>query len=156
SLFLLLLACANVSILLLVRGSSRAREFAVRAALGASRGRLIGQLLVESLLLAVTGAALGVAAGYWGLPAVLRLLPPGSAPIGNLPAVPVNLPVLFFSAGLALAAALICGLSPALSFCRPPLKVTARTPAGVESRRGRHLRDPRQIGRPEWLLGGPG
>src|SRR5206468_4968243 len=82
SLLLLLLACANVSILLLVRGNSRVHEFVVRAALGASRGRLMGQLLVESLLLAVTGAALGVAAGYWGLPAVLRLLPAGSVPIG--------------------------------------------------------------------------
>ena len=76
SMLLLLLACANVSILLLARGTSRAHEFAVRAAIGASRGRLMRQLLVESLLLAFSGAALGVAAGYWGLPAMLRLLPP--------------------------------------------------------------------------------
>jgi predicted permease len=156
SLLLLLLACANVSILLLVRGSSRAREFAVRAALGASRGRLIGQLLVESLLLAVTGAALGVAAGYWGLPAVLRLLPPGSVPIGNLRAVPVNLPVLFFSAGLALASALICGLSPALSFSRPRLTVTARATAGVESRRAHHLLLAAQVALTVLLLAGTG
>jgi predicted permease len=156
SLLLLLLACANVSILLLVRGSSRAREFAVRAALGASRGRLIGQLLVESLLLAVTGAALGVAAGYWGLPAVLRLVPPGSVPIGNLLAVPVNLPVLFFSAGLALASALICGLSPALSFSRLRLTATARTTAGVESRRAHHLLLAAQIALTVLLLVGTG
>ena len=58
------------------------------------------QLLVESLLLAFTGAALGVAAGYWGLPAMLRLLPPNSVPVGNLMAVPVDVPVLLFSASL--------------------------------------------------------
>jgi predicted permease len=156
SLLLLLLACANVSVLLLVRGSSRAREFAVRAALGASRGRLIGQLLVESLLLAVTGAALGVAAGYWGLPAVLRLLPPASVPIGNLLAVPVNLPVLFFSAGLALASALICGLSPALSFSRPRLTAAARATAGVESRRAHHLLLAAQVALTVLLLAGTG
>jgi predicted permease len=156
SMLLLLLACANVSILLLVRGSSRAREFAVRAALGARRRRLIGQLLVESLLLALTGAALGVAAGYWGLPAVLRLLPPGSVPIGNLLAVPVNLPVLFFSAGLTLASALICGLSPALSFSRPRLTVTARATAGVESRRAHHLLLAAQVALTVLLLAGTG
>src|SRR6195256_3886647 len=99
SLLLLLLTCANVSILLLARGTARAHEFAVRAAIGASRGRLMRQLLVESLLLAFNGAALGVAAGYWGLPAVLRRLPT-SLPVGNLMAVPVNVPVLLFSAGL--------------------------------------------------------
>ena len=87
SMLLLLLACANVSILLLVRGTSRAHEFVVRAAIGASRGRLMRQLLAESLLLAFSGAALGVAASYWGLPAVLRLLPPecgsGGGPHGR-------------------------------------------------------------------------
>src|SRR5262249_9743114 len=67
----LALACAHVSILLLARGTARAQEFPVRGALGASRGRLIRQLLVESLLLAVTRAALGMVAGYWILPAVL-------------------------------------------------------------------------------------
>ena len=107
SMLLLLLACANVSILLLARGTARTQEFAVRGALGASRGRLIRQLLVESLLLAVTGAALGMAAGYWILPTVLKLLPPDSVPVGSLLAVPINVPVLLFSAGLAMASALI-------------------------------------------------
>ena len=139
SMLLLLLACANVSILLLVRGTSRAHEFVVRAAIGASRGRLMRQLLAESLLLAFSGAALGVAASYWGLPAVLRLLPPNAVPVGDLMAVPVNVPVLLFSAGLAMASALICGLSPALSFSRPRLTSTTRTTAGAESRRAHHL-----------------
>ncbi len=156
SMLLLLLACANVSILLLARGTSRAHEFVVRAALGASRGRLMRQLLVESLLLAFAGAALGVAAGYWGLPAILRLLPPNSVPVGNLMAVPVNVPVLLFSAGLAMASALIFGLSPALSFSRPRLTATVRTTAGVESRRAHHLLLAAQIAVTVLLLAGTG
>jgi predicted permease len=156
SMLLLLLACANVSILLLARGTSRANEFAVRAAIGASRGRLMRQLLVESLLLAFNGAALGVAAGYWGLPAMLRLLPPNSVPVGNVMAVPVNVPVLLFSAGLAMASALIFGLSPALSFSRPRLTAIARTTAGVESRRAHHVLLAAQIALTVLLLAGTG
>jgi predicted permease len=156
SLLLLLLACANVSILLLARGTARAQEFVVRAALGASRGRLMRQLLVESLLLAVAGAALGVAAGYWGVPAVLRLLPPNSVPVGNLMAMPVNVPVLLFSAGLAMASALISGLSPALSFSRPRLTATVRTTADVQGRRAHHLLLAAQIALTVLLLAGTG
>jgi predicted permease len=156
SMLLLLLACANVSILLLARGTARAQEFVVRSALWASRGRLIQQLLMESLLLAVTGAALGVAAGYWVLPAVLGLLPPDSVPIGSLMEVPVDVPVLLFSAGLAMACALICGLSPALSFSRPCLTVTVRTTAGVEQRRAHHILLGAQIALTLVLLAGTG
>jgi predicted permease len=156
SMLLLLLACVNVSILLLARGSARGQEFAVRAALGASRGRLMTQLFVESLLLAIAGAALGVAAGNWGLPAVLGLLPANSVPVGNLMAVPVNVPVLLFSAGLAIASALIAGLSPALSFSRPRLTAAARTTAGVESRRAHHVLLAAQIAVTVLLLAGAG
>ena len=159
AMLLLLLACANVSILLLARGTSRAHEFAVRAALGASRGRLMRQLLVESQLLAFSGAALGVAAGYWGLPAIVRLLPRNSVPVENLiaiAAVPVSVPVLLFSAGLAMASALISGLSPALSFSRPRLTATVRTIAGVESRRAHHLLLAAQIALTVLLLVGTG
>ncbi|MGB2712950.1 MAG: ABC transporter permease [Vicinamibacterales bacterium] len=156
SMLLLLIACANVSILLLARGTARAHEFVVRAALGASRGRLTRQLLVESLLLAFAGAALGVALGYWGLPAVLRLLPPGSVPVGNLLAIPVNVPVLLFSAGLATASALVSGLSPALSFSRPRLTATVRTTAGVQSRRAHHLLLAAQVAVTVLLLAGTG
>jgi hypothetical protein len=153
---LLLLACANVSILLLARGTSRAHEFAVRAALGASRGRLMRQLLVESLLLAFSGAALGVAAGYWGLPAILRLLPPNSVPVGNLMAMPVNVPVLLFSAAVATGSALLFGLSPAWSFSRARLTPTVLTPRGVESRRAHHLLLAAQIALTVLLLAGTG
>jgi predicted permease len=156
SLLLLLLACANVSILLLARGASRVHEFVVCAALGASRGRLMRQLLVESLLLALGGGALGVSAGYWGLPAILRLLPPNSVPVGTLMAVPVNVPVLLFSAGLAMASALICGLSPALSFSRPRLTTTGRTATSVEGRRAHHLLLAAQIALTVLLLVGTG
>jgi predicted permease len=156
SMLLLLLACANVSILLLARGTSRASEFVVRAALGASRARLVTQLLVESLLLAFSGAALGVALGYSGLRAALRLLPPDSVPVGNLLAVPVNVPVLLFSAGLAMASALVVGLSPALSFSRPRLATSVRTTAGADSRRAHHLLLGAQIALTVLLLAGTG
>jgi predicted permease len=156
SMLLLLLACANVSILLLARGTAREQEFAVRGALGASRGRLIRQLLVESLLLAATGAALGMAAGYWILPAVLKLLPPDAVPVGSLLAVPVDVPVLLFSAGLAMTSALMCGLSPALSFSRRRLTAAVRTTAGVESRRAHRLLLAAQIALTVLLLVGTG
>src|SRR5262249_13059545 len=156
SMLLLLLACANVSILLLARGTARANEFAVRAAIGASRGRLMRQLFVESLLLAFNGGALGVAAGYWGRAGRRRVFPPHSVAVRNLMAVPVNVPVLLFSAGLAMASALIFGLSPALSFSRPRLTVTARTTAGVESRRAHHFLLAAQIALTVLLLSGTG
>jgi predicted permease len=104
----------------------------------------------------VTGAALGIAASYWGLPAALRLLPANSVPVGDLAAVPVNVPVLFFSAGLAMASALMCGLSPALSFSRPRLTATVRTTAGVESRRAHHLLLAAQVALTVLLLAGTG
>jgi len=158
---LLLLACSNVSILLLARGAARANEFALRAAIGASRGRLVRQLLTESLVLASSGAALGVAAAYVAVPAILRVLPPNSLPVGDLIDVPVSRPVLFFSAGLALVSAVVAGLSPAFSFSRPRVtslehQSAARTTAGVEGRRVHHVLLAGQVALTMVLLAGTG
>jgi putative ABC transport system permease protein len=114
---LLAIGCGNVSILLLARGTSRQHEFALRAAIGANRARIIRQLLTESLLLSLTGAALGVLLAYKGLAIVVGLLPPYSFP--HEAAIQINLPVLLFSVGIALLTGILFGLSPALRLSRP-------------------------------------
>jgi predicted permease len=114
---LLAIGCGNVSILLLARGTARQNEFAVRAAIGASRSRIVRQLLTESLLLSLTGAALGVLLAYKGLAVIVSLLPPYSFP--HEAAIQINLPVLLFSVGVALLTGILFGLSPALRLSRP-------------------------------------
>ena len=107
---LLLAACANTANLLLARSASRQREFAVRVALGASRGRLIAQFFIESFVLAFSGSILGVLFAYWGVAALLRLDP---AYLPSTIQVRANLPVLSFTLLLSLATA--CGLGLALA-----------------------------------------
>jgi len=109
--FLLLMVCANIGNLLLARASARGREFALRAALGASRTRLLRQLLAESLLLAIVGGALGLAIAWWGM-AALRWLAPADLP--RLDNIALNGWVAAFNAAVALAAGVICGVMPAL------------------------------------------
>jgi putative ABC transport system permease protein len=109
---LLLIACANVSNLLLARASARQREMTMRVALGASRGRLIRQLLTESLLLAMTAGVAGTALAYAGLPAILRLVPPGTIPDES--EISLNTAVLMFALALSALTSLVCGLAPAL------------------------------------------
>ena len=114
---LLAIGCGNVSILLLARGTARQHEMAVRTAIGASRGRIIRQLLTESLLLSLTGAALGVLLAYRALAVMIELLPKYSFP--HEAAIRINLPVLCFSVAIALLTGILFGLWPALQLSRP-------------------------------------
>ena len=125
--FVLLIACANVANLLLVRATGRAREIAIRAAIGAGRGRIIRQLLTESVLLSVIGDVVGLAVGSAGVRALLAVNPGNIPRIGeNGAAVTLDWRVLFFSLGLALLTGIIFGLFPALQASRANLSSTLK------------------------------
>jgi predicted permease len=109
--FVLLIACVNVGNLMLARASGRAREFAIRAALGAGRWRLVRQSLTESLLLSVTGGALGLFVAYWATHAALSLLP---ATLPRSQEVRIDYRVLLFALGISLLSGILAGLAPAL------------------------------------------
>ena len=129
---LLLISCANVSNLLVARASTRQREIAMRAALGASRMRLFRQLLTESLLIGLFGGMIGVVGSWVGLKAVLAVVPQGVIP--DEAEVVLNWPVLLFSFALCLLTTLLFGLAPALHTARGelanPLKESGRTSGG--------------------------
>jgi putative ABC transport system permease protein len=116
----LLIACANVANLLLARATSRQRELAVRAALGAGRGRLIRQLAAESLLLSAAGAAAGLLLAWWSV-SVLRSVVAARLPIPRLEAVTLDGPALAFTLIAALLSGLLFGLVPALTAARGAL-----------------------------------
>lgn len=109
---LLAIGCSNVSILLLARGTARQHEFAIRSAIGASRMRIVRQLLTESLLLALVGAGLGVMLAYRAVGFIVARLPEYSFP--HEADFHVNLPVLAFSVGLAILSGILFGIFPAL------------------------------------------
>jgi predicted permease len=120
----LLVACTNVANLLLARSAGRTREFAVRAALGASRARMMRQLLTESALLALAGGVLGLGLAKLGISVVLATVPatlPRSESIG------VNLPVLLFAFSISLAVGILFGLAPALKSSRIDLQGSLKT-----------------------------
>src|SRR4029079_14633075 len=115
---ILLIACANVSNLLLARGAGRSTEISIRSAIGASRWRIVRQLLVESLVLAGAGGMLGLLLSFWASDLLLSRLP--EADFGGLEAT-VDVRVLLFTSLLATASTCIFGLLPALNVTRGAL-----------------------------------
>jgi predicted permease len=113
---LLIIGCANVSILVLARGIGRQREFAVRTSLGAGRLRVMRQLLTEAVLLSLAGAALGVLAAWWGLNVMRNMLPYDLLP--HEADIRLNVPVLLFSTVVALITGVLVGVLPAFVFSR--------------------------------------
>ena len=121
--FVLLIACVNVANLFLVRGAARAREIALRQAFGASRGRLIRQMLTESLVLAFCGGVLGIILGAWGISSLGYLLPADSL---QTMGVRMDPSVLLYAAVIIVGVAFAFGLIPALQATRPDLQATLK------------------------------
>ncbi len=125
---LLLIACANVANMLLARATAREKEMAIRSSLGAGRWRLIRQLLIESLLLALGGAMAGCLVAYGAIQALVAALPEHTIP--DEAVISLNVPVLLFSLSVAVVTALLFGLAPALHMAKPdivePLKDSGR------------------------------
>jgi putative ABC transport system permease protein len=134
----LLIACVNVANLMLVRAAGRERELAVRLALGAGRGRIVRQLLTESLLIAALGGAAGLLLGAWGISSLTALVPPD---LLQLDQVRLNQTILLFTLGVSVLTGLLFGLLPALHAARTDLNASlkegGRSVAGAAWERAR-------------------
>ena len=134
--FVLLIACANVATLLLARSSQRNQEIALRHSLGATRGRLVRQLVTESLMLSVAGGALGIVLALWGVEGLMAAMPGGRVP--RVEEIGVDAWVLAFNFAVSLVAGLAAGLVPAAQLTRSPLYSSLREQRG--SRGNQRLR----------------
>ena len=142
---LLLIACLNVANLLLARATAREREFGVRVALGASRRRILRQVLVENLPLSLAGGIAGVLLAQLGLTAILRMLPPGTIPAEAQ--IELSWPVLGFAVGLSLASTLVFGMIAALSrSTQVSVEALREAGGGTGSRGTRRLRSALVVG----------
>src|SRR5260370_23277537 len=119
--FLMLIACANVANLLLMRAASRSREVALRAALGATRGRILEQLLSGGLLLALVACGVGCAVAYWGQRGLLAILPSGVS-LPRADSVQLDGSVFAFALAVSVGTSLLFGLVPALHVARIDLQ----------------------------------
>src|SRR6266436_4861384 len=156
---LLLIGCGNVSILLLARGTARQHELAVRSAIGADGSRILRQLLTEALMLSFAGAVVGIALANSLVKLIVNWLPEFSFP--HEAAISINLPVLYFSVGLALLTGIVFGISPALQSARPDIaqvmqSTTRKMTAGLHGRRTHSVLISGQIALTLLLLAGAG
>jgi predicted permease len=135
---LLLIGCGNVANLMLARATSREKEFALRAVLGAGRARLARQLLLESLVLAAGGAALGTFIAFSGLKFIVAAMPQDNIPAESI--IQINAPVLAFTLCIAVITALLFGLVPALQASKRDLNDPLRDAGKGSSGSGRHNR----------------
>ena len=135
--FVLLIACANVANLFLVRGTGRTKEMALRIALGAGTARIFAQMLTESLVLSLLGGLLGVGVAFAGVRGIGQLIPTGLLPSG---AVALNVPVLLFAAGIVLFAAFVFGSTPALHWNRTDVQAELKEGSRTSSAGTAHSR----------------
>jgi putative ABC transport system permease protein len=134
--FLLLIACANVANLLLARGAARQKEVAVRASVGASRGQIFAQFLIESLALATVGGAMGVGLAWVLMKAIVAAMPPYT--LLSETDVRMSVPVLLFTVGTTMVAGVLFGCAPAWQAARMNLNEVLKEGAGAARSTGRH------------------